>query len=136
MSPRPRMLHHRPRINRTKRDRELWSNYRMSEAEYRTRLAQQDGVCALCGGTETGLDRTGEPKPLSVDHDHGCCPGQRSCGKCTRGLLCRRCNTALGIVESVGIMRVWMYLLRVGVKPVGAQGFWTDRAKGVAAQDI
>jgi hypothetical protein len=36
---------------------------------------------------------------LVVDHDHQCCPVDRySCGKCVRGLICRTCNMAAGLV--------------------------------------
>lgn len=42
--------------------------------------------CQACGSADG----------LSIDHDHACCPGVRSCGRCNRGVLCRGCNTALG----------------------------------------
>jgi hypothetical protein len=50
-------------------------------------LDAQDGRCAVC------------VSPLvapHIDHDHSCCPGITSCGKCVRGLLCLSCNHMLG----------------------------------------
>jgi len=37
---------------------------------------------------------------LQIDHDHQCCGGGGSCGKCVRGALCNRHNTALGGYEA------------------------------------
>ena len=42
--------------------------------------------CYVCGSHES----------LNVDHDHSCCPGKRTCGKCVRGILCRRHNWVMG----------------------------------------
>lgn len=41
--------------------------------------------CRICGATDD----------LCVDHDHRCCPGEKSCGKCVRFILCRRHNTMI-----------------------------------------
>lgn len=77
-------------------------------------LEQQGGLCAICKKLP-GKDRswTGEPvSRLSVDHDHTCCLGKRSCGKCVRGLLCKSCNTALGLLgdDVEGLRRALAYL--------------------------
>lgn len=43
-----------------------------------------------------GCDLCGDDTRLFIDHDHACCPGAKSCGKCVRGAICQHCNTGLG----------------------------------------
>lgn len=57
--------------------------------QYWTMLDEQNWVCSICG-EECAKGR------LCIDHDHNCCSGNFSCGKCIRGLLCRSCNGGLG----------------------------------------
>jgi hypothetical protein len=79
------------------RVRYLKETYGMSIEQYESMLADQRGACAICGCAETtARTATGETVNLAVDHDHQCCPGKKSCGHCVRGLLCMRCNTAIG----------------------------------------
>ena len=52
--------------------------------------------CPLC------LRVRSEDKGLVVDHDHDCCPGNRSCGECVRGFICQGCNNALGRLDKEG----------------------------------
>lgn len=61
----------------------LKHNYQMTVKDYYLLLEQQNGVCAICGRECL----TGER--LSVDHSH-------TSGR-VRGLLCRKCNSALGL---------------------------------------
>jgi hypothetical protein len=51
--------------------------------------------CWVCGRTEEENGRM-----LCVDHDHACCPGEPTCGKCVRGILCIRCNWHVGMLET------------------------------------
>jgi len=65
--------------------------YGLTPEQFDTMLAAQGGRCAIC--------RTGSPggQGWHVDHNHSCCnTRKRSCGKCTRGILCSRCNIAIG----------------------------------------
>ena len=52
--------------------------------------------CGLCGRDF----RTKGTGPV-LDHDHGCCAGDASCGKCIRGVLCMACNIRLGMFEAI-----------------------------------
>lgn len=64
--------------------------YNLTRDDYVDLEKSQNGVCKICGEAES------KRKRLSIDHDHSCCDGPTSCGKCIRGLLCFRCNSILG----------------------------------------
>lgn len=70
--------------------RRWWlKQYGLTPESYEELLASQGSVCAICQLPERGVDsRTGEPRRLSVDHDHATYR--------VRGLLCIRCNQAIG----------------------------------------
>jgi hypothetical protein len=70
----------------------LKSTYNINLDIYNEFLKNQNGLCAVCKKIDPSRD-------LSVDHDHSCCIGAKSCGKCIRGLLCSNCNMALGAVS-------------------------------------
>jgi hypothetical protein len=72
----------------------LWREYQLTPFDWYLLLDQQDGRCAICRCLP------GKERRLAVDHDHRCCPGKRSCGKCVRGLLCPRCNQGVGFFEA------------------------------------
>jgi hypothetical protein len=67
--------------------------YGMTMDDYMDMEEKQNKFCKICGGPEKYKKR------LSVDHDHACCSGPTSCGKCIRGLLCSNCNRVLGQVN-------------------------------------
>jgi hypothetical protein len=62
----------------------LMSRYGITLEDYEKRLANQGGVCAICGGDDPQRGRFF----FCVDHDH-------RTGK-IRGLLCVTCNDGLG----------------------------------------
>jgi len=55
----------------------------------------QNGRCAVCQRVMDGDVKVRAPH---IDHDRKCCPGNRSCGDCVRGLLCARCNVGVGML--------------------------------------
>ena len=91
----------------------------ITEERFNQILEAQGYACAMCRSP------FGDAFP-QVDHDHACCEPDptghaKSCGKCVRGLLCFRCNTALGYVEMYGDL-ARAYLANVvgdtGIEPV------------------
>lgn len=81
--------------------------FNITEADYESLFQKQAGLCAICHKPETGGMR------LAVDHDHSCCDGNFSCGKCVRGLLCKRCNMAIGLLgDSPDVLVNALFYLR------------------------
>jgi hypothetical protein len=70
--------------------------FNLTLERYTDMLATQNGVCAVCHKPETTTDKNGRVRRLSIDHDRRCCPGNESCGKCIRELLCSNHNLMLG----------------------------------------
>lgn len=62
--------------------------------QYNELFDKQSGCCAICGKHQTEYKRA-----FDIDHDHSCCKGKKSCGKCIRGLLCADCNKGLGLFK-------------------------------------
>lgn len=58
--------------------------YGTSEAEYQQMFERQMGLCLICQKPENNIK-------LAVDHDHA--TGE------VRGLLCKRCNMAIGLLD-------------------------------------
>jgi|SRR6185503_15991451 len=56
--------------------------YGLTPEQYKALWELQGGKCYTCQRNRGSC----------VDHDHACCPGKTSCGKCVRGLLCNPCN--------------------------------------------
>jgi hypothetical protein len=73
--------------------RRLRTRFNLSVEEFEELLDKYSRThCHLCN-REYGV------RGPIIDHDHACCPGRRSCGKCVRGIICNRCNVSLGAIE-------------------------------------
>ncbi len=64
------------------RNNHLKKMYGIDQKDYDEILEKQNGVCAVCGKKDA---------PLCVDHNH-------ISGK-VRGILCRKCNSAIGLLQ-------------------------------------
>jgi hypothetical protein len=83
------------KARKSDRNSKIKKKYGITPDDYDQMLEDQGGVC-------TNLNCKSSPPEggyLDVDHDHACCPGSKSCGKCVRGLLCKPCNLAAGLLR-------------------------------------
>lgn len=64
--------------------------HHMTQEQFEALVRKQHGLCRC--GVPLGI-------VVHIDHDHACCPGRYSCGKCVRGVLHPSCNKAIGFVQ-------------------------------------
>jgi hypothetical protein len=77
--------------------KKLKYQYNLTLEEYTVKFEKQRGRCACC--RRKPEQATPKTPYLYIDHDHSCCPSERSCGACVRELLCMECNLVLGMVK-------------------------------------
>lgn len=70
------------------RNHRIKKQYDLTEAQYAALVVAQAGKCGICGKEPSG-EWHGD-RMLNVDHDHET--------GAVRGLLCNRCNRALGLI--------------------------------------
>lgn len=81
--------------------------YGMNNAVFDSWVQSQDNKCKIC-------DESFSITPF-IDHDRSCCNKPGSCGQCIRGLLCRNCNSGLGLFQdntkilqkAINYLRAW-----------------------------
>jgi hypothetical protein len=79
-----------------KRKRAIVSTHNITIEQYDKMLEDSKGLCAICGNSENKNGKTGDLKPLSLDHCHECEDhGYRNI-ETIRGFLCQNCNSGMG----------------------------------------
>lgn len=79
------------KLTKDNSERNRFRKHGITKELFQKIIQDQGNCCAICKAP-------GDWQTLVIDHDHQCCSKQFSCGKCIRGALCRKCNTALGLL--------------------------------------
>jgi hypothetical protein len=97
-----RAQRNRPGARIAESERTYFRNHDMSPEEWAALWDAQAGRCYMCG--ELMEPRNGRGSAVKgswlaavIDHDHGCCPADRSCAACRRGLAHNKCNRLAGL---------------------------------------
>jgi hypothetical protein len=69
--------------------KELRRRHSMTPDDWQAMWDGQVGRCYLCSDPLDGVKAV-------IEHDHSCCPQNKSCARCRRGLACGTCNTLVG----------------------------------------
>lgn len=85
----------REKVSAAKRAQKYRWRFNMEIADVEARFAAAGDSCEVCG---IHRDAT-HNQTLVLDHDHNCCPGEQTCGRCVRGVLCTKCNVGLGALD-------------------------------------
>lgn len=89
---RQKHLQYHKDYSRKHRDRITARRHGLTLEQYQELVFKQHGVCAICYKPETTIHAgSKQVQPLAIDHNHET--------KKVRGLLCSRCNTALGLLD-------------------------------------
>ncbi|MGY1608738.1 endonuclease domain-containing protein [Geodermatophilus sp. SYSU D00700] len=99
----------RPEWPLERRDYNARFNFNLPPGRYIEMVHEQGGLCAISGCDNDAV---------SIDHDHRCCDGAYSCGRCVRAILCRQCNSGIGMLRDNAA------LLRAGAEYLQA---WDER---------
>jgi hypothetical protein len=82
----------------------LFKAYNLTPGEFQDLLNSQDGACAICKRTSSGV----EGRNFHVDHDH--------VTGVVRGLLCQTCNVGIGALhDDVNLLRAALAYLERSV---------------------
>lgn len=84
-------LKNKEKVLKRCRERHLKLNYNLTSQQYLEKVIFQNNCCAICNKPEHRLLKTGDVKPLSVDHNH--------ITGVVRELLCNDCNALLGFAN-------------------------------------